>query len=554
MSKRFSPVSNAEKRKNLMSLQWLVYIVSIIIIARLVQIGGFHTVDGVDLTQRADQLTQRSSVEDVKRGSIFDASRQPLAVDTTSYSIHASLDPDAKDFVKDPQKTAAMLSKHIDLSYDELLEILSQPDRSQVEFGPKGQQLTYETKKVIESYQLPGISFTLQQKRLHNYPHFASHLLGIVKRDEGGTRRGDSGIEEAYDDILGGRVEGDSQDIYLTLDRQYQLPLEDVLQENFERYHPRSIVGYLVDAKTGKLLAAGQRPTFNLDTLEGLEDEWKSLLVGNAYEPGSTIKSLVMGVALQDQVIRLNDKFESGSVRVYDQIVKDYQETGWGTITYKDGFAHSSNVAMVNIVEKMGPDRWVEILENFGFGQGTGSRLSDEIDGMLSFDNPVSKVMSGFGQGFLATPMQLIQAFSSIGNGGQMLKIQYIDSIGQPNKATYQPVILGEPFSPEVARQVLELMVHAVEMPGGTASNFNHPQVKVAAKTGTAEIADEEGTGYLTGRNEYYFSVISFFPADNPQYMLYLAIERPQTDELIGGTTILGHVFKDFVDQIYTYN
>lgn len=554
MSKRFSPVSDTEKRKNLMSLQWLVYIVGIIIIARLVQIGGFHTVDGVDLTQRADQLTQGSSVEDVKRGSIFDASNQPLAVDTTSYSIHASLDPNAEDAVKDPQKTASILSKHMELSYDELLEILSQTDRSQVEFGPKGQQLTSETKKAIDSYQLPGISFTLQQKRIHNYSYFASHLLGIVKRDEDGVRRGDSGIEEAYDEVLGGRVEGDSQDIYLTLDRKYQLPLEDILQDNFDRYDPRSVVGYLVDAKTGKLLAAGQRPTFNLDTLEGLEDEWKSLLVGNAYEPGSTIKSLVMGVALQDQLINLDDKFESGSVQVYDQIVKDYQETGWGTITYKDGFAHSSNVAMVKIVEKMGPDHWIETLENFGFGQVTGRRLSDEIDGMLNFDNPVSKVMSGFGQGFLATPIQLLQAFSSIGNAGQMLKIQYINSIGQHNETNYQPVILGEPFSPKVAKQVLELMVHAVEMPGGTASNFNHPHVKVAAKTGTAEIADESGTGYLTGRNEYYFSVISFFPAEDPEYMLYLAIERPQTDELIGGTTILGHIFKDYVDQIYTYN
>lgn len=554
MSKRLSPVSDIEKRKNLMSLQWLVYIVSLIIIGRLIQIGGFHMVDGVDLNERAVQLTQRSSIEDVKRGSIFDASGQPLAIDTTSYSIHAVLDPNKENAVTDPQKTASVLSQYMDISYNEVLDILTQPDRSQVEFGPHGKEITYDTKKAIESHQLPGIYFTLQQKRLHAHPYFASHLLGIVTRDEEGRRKGESGIEEAYNETLGNDVEENNRDIYLTLDQNYQLPLEDILDKKFKQYNPRSVVGYLVDAKNGKLLAAGQRPTFNLDTLEGLEDEWKSLLVGNAYEPGSTIKSLVMAQALQEQIIQLNDTFKSGSVEVYDQIVKDYQEEGWGTITYKDGFAHSSNVAMVNIVEKMGEEHWVDTLKKFGFGEKVGSRLSDEIEGTLTFDNPVSEVMSGFGQGFLATPIQLLQAFSSIGNHGQMLKIQYIDAIGEQNDTSYQSVILGEPFSTDVADQVLQLMVHAVEMPGGTASAFQHPKVKVAAKTGTAEIANDSGTGYLTGRNEYYFSVISFFPADDPQYMLYLAIERPQTEEMIGGTTILGRIFKEYVDQLYAYN
>ena len=271
-------------------------------------------------------------------------------------------------------------------------------------------------------------------------------------------------------------------------------------------------------------------------------------MVEEAYEPGSTIKILTMSVAYDRQLYKPGELYQSGSIQVYDQVVKDYNKVGWGQISFEEGLARSSNVAMVNLVNRMGDQEWVKKLGDFGFGKGTDFGLENETTGNFQFDNPVSRIMSGFGQGFSATPIQLLQAFSSIGNQGQMLKVQVVQ--GLDSAGEFQSRILGKPISKEAANHVLQLMVDTVEKPYGTAVSFRNPYVKVAAKTGTAQIADPNGSGYLTGANDYYHSVVTFFPADNPKYMLYMAMKRPQQDHGLIGSQILGKLFNDYIEYI----
>ena len=560
-----SQPNNQMIQRNLRFLAILLAGLASIAIFRFTQISLFKTSNGQDLTAYHETGTKRSSITEARRGSIFDQQGNPIAMDTTSYSLFAVLRSDWGDtnLVKDPDVTAKALAKHLGLDRDKILAQLTQNNVYQVEFGNAGQHLSSETKKAIEAENLPGLVFVSETTRKYVNDVYASHLIGYAtaaakEEDQPLSAQvldGKLGLEAAYNVSLSGQDSNQSssrqligKDLHLTLDSRLQNKLEELMSQYQATYQPEALQAYLVEAKTGKLVAASQRPSFNLNTREGIEAEWKNLMVEEAYEPGSTIKILTMSVAYDRQLYKPGELYQSGSIQVYDQVVKDYNKVGWGQISFEEGLARSSNVAMVNLVNRMGDQEWVKKLGDFGFGKGTDFGLENETTGNFQFDNPVSRIMSGFGQGFSATPIQLLQAFSSIGNQGQMLKVQVVQ--GLDSAGEFQARVLGKPISKEAANHVLQLMVDTVEKPYGTAVSFRNPYVKVAAKTGTAQIADPNGSGYLTGANDYYHSVVTFFPADNPKYMLYMAMKRPQQDHGLLGSQILGKLFNDYIEYI----
>ena len=559
-----SQPNNQMIQRNLRFLAILLAGLASIAIFRFTQISLFKTSNGQDLTAYHETGTKRSSITEARRGSIFDQQGNPIAMDTTSYSLFAVLRSDWGDtnLVKDPDVTAKALAKHLGLDRDKILAQLTQNNVYQVEFGNAGQHLSSETKKAIEAENLPGLVFVSETTRKYVNDVYASHLIGYAtaaaKEDQPLSAQvldGKLGLEAAYNVSLSGQDSNQSssrqligKDLHLTLDSRLQNKLEELMSQYQATYQPEALQAYLVEAKTGKLVAASQRPSFNLNTREGIEAEWKNLMVEEAYEPGSTITILTMSVAYDRQLYKPGELSQSGSIQVYDQVVKDYNKVGWGQISFEEGLARSSNVAMVNLVNRMGDQEWVKKLGDFGFGKGTDFGLENETTGNFQFDNPVSRIMSGFGQGFSATPIQLLQAYSSIGNQGQMLKVQVVQ--GLDSAGEFQARVLGKPISKEAANHVLQLMVDTVEKPYGTAVSFRNPYVKVAAKTGTAQIADPNGSGYLTGANDYYHSVVTFFPADNPKYMLYMAMKRPQQDHGLIGSQILGKLFNDYIEYI----
>lgn len=560
-----SQPNNQMIQRNLRFLAILLAGLASIAIFRFTQISLFKTSNGQDLTAYHETGTKRSSITEARRGSIFDQQGNPIAMDTTSYSLFAVLRSDWGDtnLVKDPDVTAKALAKHLGLDRDKILAQLTQNNVYQVEFGNAGQHLSSETKKAIEAENLPGLVFVSETTRKYVNDVYASHLIGYAtaaaKEEDhplsAQVLDGKLGLEAAYNVSLSGQDSNQSssrqligKDLHLTLDSRLQNKLEELMSQYQTTYQPEALQAYLVEAKTGKLVAASQRPSFNLNTREGIEAEWKNLMVEEAYEPGSTIKILTMSVAYDRQLYKPGELYQSGSIQVYDQVVKDYNKVGWGQISFEEGLARSSNVAMVNLVNRMGDQEWVKKLGDFGFGKGTDFGLENETTGNFQFDNPVSRIMSGFGQGFSATPIQLLQAYSSIGNQGQMLKVQVVQ--GLDSAGEFQARVLGKPISKEAANHVLQLMVDTVEKPYGTAVSFRNPYVKVAAKTGTAQIADPNGSGYLTGANDYYHSVVTFFPADNPKYMLYMAMKRPQQDHGLLGSQILGKLFNDYIEYI----
>ena len=463
--------------------------------------------------------------------------------------------------------------------------MLSQKDVSQVEFGSAGKNLSVQDKEAIEAEKLPGIKFSESPARYYPNGIFASHLIGYTDTVEETvdnktltTLVGKTGLEGLYNEQLTGTageveysVDGngyvitdtekvtkqpkDGMDLTLTIDKRLQTYLESLVSEADKKYQPVQMTAMLVEPKTGNIVAATQRPTYNSTTKEGIDVQWNNLLMDQAFEPGSTMKVLALAAAINEGVFDPNEKFKSGSVKIYTDLVRDYNKVGWGTITYLEGLAHSSNVAFVHIIQKIGIEKWKQYLEAFGFGKSTNSGFANEISGSNPFNSYLQQLSTGFGQGITVTPYQMMQAFTAITNGGQMQKLRLVDHLTDPDtgKETPNPTTaLGKVISPETAKKTLQFLYQATRMKNGTNYDFNIDGEAVAAKTGTAEFINPETGKYYSNGNNYIFSVVGFAPYDDPKYILYITVKQPRV--AVTANQIIKEIFNPLMKRSLEYS
>lgn len=537
-------------------------------------------VNGENLSQNLNNLYTRSSVLEANRGTIYDVGGESVALDATSYSLVAVLtdewsNPDEPQHVTDKEKTAELLEKYIPMSKKDILAILNQKDLNQVEFGEAGKNLSFDTKKSIEEEKLPGVVFEETPTRLYPNGVFASHLVGYAalpfgEEDEEEVSSTDltgmMGIELAYDDILKGTdgktiyqkdsfgyvipnsevattepVNGD--DIYLTIDKRMQVYMENIMSDIDEKYNSAMVTATLINPETGAIIATSQRPTFNGTTKVGIDQLWQNLLVENTFEPGSTMKILTLAAAVSEGVFDPNAYYESGVKMIGNEAIHDHNPEGWGTISYLEGLARSSNVAFANLMEKMSPETWKEYMDAFGLGQTTNSGLANEAKGSIGFNYPLEQANTAFGQGLTVTAVQMLQAFTAVANDGQMMKPQYISKYVDSDtgkETTVEPEVVGEPITEEVAHQTLEYLKEVVYNENGTGVDYQIDGYEIAAKTGTAEIVNPETKQYYSGGTDYIYSVAAMAPADDPKVILYITVQQPEIED--GSTTGSGVV------------
>ena len=572
----------------LVGLAGVLFLIFSVQFFKIMVLGNTH---GVDLRAEINDKIHQKRTLAAKRGTIYDASGSPIAVDATNYSLYAVLtsewskNADTPDYVTDVNKTAEALSKHISLSKEEIAKLLSQKDVSQVEFGTAGKNLSVQVKEKIEAEKLPGIKFSESPARYYPNGIFASHLIGYTDTVEETvdnktltTLVGKTGLEGLYNDQLTGTageveysVDGngyvitdtekvtkqpkDGMNLTLTIDKRLQTYLESLVSQADKNYQPVQMTAMLVDPKTGNIIAATQRPTYNSTTKEGINVQWNNLLMEQAFEPGSTMKVLALAAAINEGVFDPNEKYKSGSVKIYTDLVRDYNKVGWGTITYLEGLAHSSNVAFVHIIQKIGVEKWKQYLEAFGFGKSTNSGFVNEVSGSNPFNSYLQQLSTGFGQGITVTPYQMMQAFTAIANGGQMQKLRLVDHLTDPDtgKETPNPTTaLGKVISPETAKKTLQFLYEATRMKNGIAYDFNIDGEKVAAKTGTAEIINPETGKYYSNGNNYIFSVVGFAPYDDPKYILYITVKQPRV--AVTGNQIIKEIFNPLMKRSLEYS
>ena len=553
-------------------------------------IGGH--VAGTSLAEKTKQLYQGSEVVKAKRGTIYDRNGVALAEDASSYSIKAILSKtytsgDKKLYVekKNFDKIAEILHKNLSIDKKDALNILedgAKKELYQVEFGSYGKNISQETKQNIEADMkkegVAGLYFVDHQARMYPNGVFSSHFIGyaVPDKDENGLV-GKLGLESAYNDILSGKdgkiiyqkdnfqnpLPGtvaeeekavDGQDIYTTLDSRLQSYLETLMDQVNEEYQPEELTAVLMKAKTGEILAMGQRPTFNPETMEGLTGEdaiWRNFLVQDSYEPGSTMKVFTTAAAIEEGEFNENETFQSGKIQVEDATINDHDFGEKGVLTMRQALSWSSNVGMVILEQRLG-GRLYNYLQKLGFGQSTHSGLDDEVNGALPTSNIVDRAMSAYGQAVGVTNFQMMKAFTSIANNGTMIQPRYISKVVDPQtgeERTTQTEVLGQPFSKETTEKVREYMRDVVESEnyGSAYGVYSVPGYNVSAKTGTAQIASDTG-GYQTGDTAYLYSIVEMVPSEDPDYVLYLTMKHPKTYDRMALAKIANPLMKRAMD------
>lgn len=583
---RRTPNKNRERvGQNLMILAVFLFFVFVINFAIII---GTDTKFGHNLSTEASEVYQKEVTVQAKRGTIYDRNGVALAEDSTTYSIYAIISTSyvsstgEKLYVKKSQyeKVAEILNEKLGIDKNEVLSQLKQDGLFQVSFGSSGSGLSYSTKLAIETAMdeagIKGIGFTSTPGRMYPNGVFASQFLGLtqLKENKDGTSSlvGTSGLEAALDDILSG-TDGkviyqkdkngnlllgtettvkqaiDGKDVYTTLSEPLQSYLEsqmDIFQNEAQGTYASATV---VNAKTGEILATTQRPTYNAQTLDGYSEDnlktWNTLLYQNYYEPGSTMKVMTLASAIDDGVFNPNEVISTiNGITVADTTINDWNVNEGMTsvqyLTYAQGFAWSSNVAMTSLEQKMGNDKWLTYLSRFKFGYPTRFGMLNEDSGLLPSDNEVTVAMSSFGQGIGVTQVQMLRAFTAISNGGVTLEPQFISQIYDSNTNSTRVAtseVVGNPVSEDAADQTLDYMVTVgTDSQYGTLYNgtTGQPYIQVgdysvAVKSGTAQIAAsaEDGGGYLTGDNDYIYSVVAIVPSDDPEFIMYVTLQQP---------------------------
>lgn len=563
-----------------------------VLIFRYFSIQVTGEVGGFSLAAKAQQKhTSEGTLEGV-RGVIYDRTGDVIAEDTTAYTLVAVLDekmttnPKKPNHVTDPEKTARELAKIIDMKESEIYSILTK-DQFQVEFGKAGRDISHQTKKEIEAFKLPGITFKRDSKRFYPNGVFASHLVGYADRiDEvDGTYNyvGKMGIEKTLDKELTGKdgkinYESDlwgyllpngeqkvspaqnGNDVYLTIDKKIQTFLEDAMNKVVEEYKPKKIIAIVADPKTGNILAMGQRPSFHPKTKEGIDNSWHNEAIETSFEPGSTMKIFTLAAAIEENKFNPNDRFQSGSYKVTskDKPIHDHKRSGWGTISYLEGVQRSSNVAFAKIAnELLGFDKFREYLTKFGFDSPTGIDLPAETTGKIQYTWPIEKATTAYGQGTAITPIQQIQAMTAIANNGKMMKPQVIDKIVNHDTGEVirdvTPEVVSTPISAETAKEVRDILETVVtNKETGTGTRYQIEGYNVAGKTGTASIPDPKG-GYLDGEEDYIFSFLGMAPKDDPKLIVYVAVQQPEIDHYSMGAIPVSLVFNPVMKNSLQY-
>ncbi len=549
----------------------IVVFIFLCIIYKLLYIGTGHVI--VKGETLADFASERDTVKKTivaPRGTIYSKGKEVLAKDVNSYTVIAYLEPSrTKDpkrpyHVVDKKKTAEKLSTIINMKKETILGLLNTSIKKcdengnncvssvpyQVELGPGGRGITELVKDQIEALDLPGIDFISSTKRYYPNGDFLSYSLGYARRNDSGNYEGEMGLELYFNDDLTGEngyIEYQSDlygyqitstpsiekkatsgnDIYLTIDTNIQMFTEQArtkLEESGLEWATVSVM----NAKTGEILGISSSPSFNNNTLE--IKSYYDPFVANTYEPGSTMKIFSFMSAMEAGIYDGKSTYKSGHIKVDDATIKDWNNYGWGTITYDEGFMGSSNVAATKLGLKLGRAKLKDFYSDLGFGTKTGISLPNESNGIINFRYNTEVASASFGQGITVTAVQMLQALSVLGNEGTMIKPYIVSKVVDSNGNTLienKRTEIRKVYSKETTDAMIELMRGVVDGSArmSTGTGYKVKGYDLIGKTGTAQIASPRG-GYLTGSTNYVRSFAGAFPGNDPQIIVYVAVSK----------------------------
>lgn len=550
-------------QKRLTILMVSLAIVLLLFIGRL---GFIQLFGGDEIRAKALDLWSREIPVEGQRGTIFDRNGKPIVNNIIAPSV--ALIPRQ---IKDKEGTAKYLSDVLDMPFDETLKHVNKHVSVEL-IKPEGRKLDITTAEKIIDKNLPGVYVVGDTKRNYIYGEYLAHVLGFV----GADNQGITGIEYMYDEYLMGRggsskyyvdargillenlygyYEAPSQgmDIYLTIDIELQILLEKTLENANARYQPDQMLGLMMNPKTGEILAMASYPSFDPGDYQKYPQEIynRNLPIWMTFEPGSTFKIVTYSAGLEEGVFSLDDTFFDPGYRIVeDRRIKDWKAGGHGLQTFLEVIENSCNPGFMEIGERLGKERLFNYIEAYGFNEKTGVDLLGESKGIIfNRENvgPVELATSSFGQGNSVTPIQLARAFSASINGGILYQPYALKEIRMPvtNELIYEakPQAIRRVISEETSatmRYALESVVAR-----GTGGNAFRDGYRIGGKTGTAQ-KPAEGGGYMA--NNYIVSFIGGAPMNDPELVIYVAIDNPKHTIQYGGVVaapIVGDIFEE---------
>ena len=523
------------------------------------------------LNKLASSLWNRNLPVEANRGKIYDTNGVVLADNKTTVSL--VLVPNQ---IKNKKVVAKELANILNVSYEEMYKHVNK--RTSIErVHPIGRRLSYEVADKINALKLAGVYLIKESKRYYPYDTMLSHTIGFVGIDNQGL----SGLELTYDKYLTGeygsiKYASDAKGNKLELEESYEKPQDGMnmtltinyeLQESLEReldnamskYNPDQALGIAMNPKTGEILAIASRPNFSPSRYEDytVEEINRNLPVWMTYEPGSTFKIISLASALEEKLIDLEkDHFhDSGSIMVENARIKCWKHGGHGSQTYLQVVENSCNPGFVTIGQKLGKEKLFSYIDKFGFGKKTGIDLNGESKGIIfNLDRvgPVELATTAFGQGVSVTPIQQITAVSAAINGGILYKPYIVKSINEPETNSVilenKPKIVRKVISEDTSNKVRYALESVVT--NGTGRTAFIDGYRVGGKTGTAQKVKDGH--YMVGN--YIVSFIGFLPANDPEVIVYIAIDNAKGVTQYGGTIAAPIAKAILTDAIRIFN
>ncbi len=440
-----------------------------------------------------------------------------------------------------------------------------------VKLAPEGKNITKEQSDEIARLQIDGLYTGVDFVRHYPKEELLSRLIGFTGYDHQGL----AGIEFAYDEILSGT--GDKIRLYtdakgiplphvddgfttgkkgssveLTIDSRMQEVLERELLQAMEKYDSVQALGIIMNPKTGELLSLASVPTYHPAEYQKVDQSIynRNLPVWMTFEPGSTFKIVTLAAGLEEKVIDLHNEhfFDPGYVMVGNARLRCWSRGGHGDQTFLEVVENSCNPGFVEIGQRLGGKKLDQYIRAFGFGQSTGSGIAGEAKGILFSEKsfgPVEQATTAFGQGISVTPIQQVQAVAAAINGGYLYRPyivkEILDDKGETLQA-FEPEMQRQVISEETSKQVREALESVVA--NGSGRNAFTDGLRVGGKTGTAQKVVDGS--YKDG--DYIVSFIGFAPANDPELLVYVAVDSPKNASQFGGVIaapIVGRVIEE---------
>lgn len=555
-------VSSVTVRKRLMIALFVGILIFFIIAVRLGYVQFFL---GDMLTERAKGSWSRNIPFEPQRGEIVDRNGVALATNVSAPTVYV-----VPRQVRDPAMTAEKLAKALNMSKEKAYRDITA--MKSIVTIKEGKKISHEKAKEIRALGLAGVYIGEDSKRHYPFGSYLSHVLGFAGVDNQGLM----GLELYYDKELSGQegavkfyanakgqrmnnMADDYQppvnglDLKLTIDTRIQTIVERELENAQARYNADGMIAIAMNPNNGEILAMSSRPNFDPANFRNVPQEVynRNLPVWSTYEPGSTFKIITLAAALQEGKVDLDKEHfhDPGYVKVGGATLKCWKRGGHGDETFLQVVQNSCNPGFVELGERLGKEQLFKYIKDFGFGQKTGVDLQGEGTGILFNLNrvgPVELATTAFGQGVSVTPIQQVVAVSAAINGGTLYKPyiakELIDPVTKEVVMRNTPVAKRKVISKETSAKVRYALESVVAQGSGGKAFVD--SYRVGGKTGTAQKA--QNGRYL--ENNYILSFIGFAPADDPQLIVYVAVDNPKGAIQFGSQVsapIVGNIMKD---------